>query len=126
MSNSNSCLKTEVSRLAKLSNIQGGLPPLMRGLPVLAILAGEAVAKATDSRNLIEERMFGTDEVVSLQGPTQTISTTNKEWARPGVREMCQRCEGGTKQMPKDSHALWMPRIGTGFGVMTKKDDGWE
>lgn len=122
MLNSNSCLKTEVSKLAKLSNVQGGLPPLMRGLPVLAILAGEAVAKATDGRNPIEERMLGTDEVVSLQGPTQMLNTANKEWTRPGVREMCQRCEGGTKRMP-DLNILWS-RIG--IRAMTKKGNRWE
>lgn len=125
MSNSSSCLKTEVAKLAKLSNIQGGLPPLMRGLPVLAILAGEAVAKATDSRNLIEERMLGANDVVSLQGP-QTLSTTNKEWTRPGVKEMCQRCESGIKQMPRGFHALWMHRIGPDNRSMTKKGNGWE
>src|SRR6478735_6905465 len=40
---SSQALRTEVSKLARLSNIQGGLPPLMRGLPVLAIMAGEAI-----------------------------------------------------------------------------------
>lgn len=125
MSSSNSCLKTEVAKLAKLSNVQGGLPPLMRGLPVLAILAGEAVAKATDSRNLIEERILGANEVVSLQGPTQTLSTTNKEWTRPGGKEMCQRC-GGTKQVPRGFHALWAPRIGPDNRPMTKKGNEWE
>ncbi|KAK7414845.1 hypothetical protein QQX98_006360 [Neonectria punicea] len=69
-------LQTELSKAAKLSNVQAGLPPLIRGLPVLAILAGEAVAKATNGRNAVEERMLGFDEAVLLQAPTQQPSTT--------------------------------------------------
>jgi hypothetical protein len=90
---SSQSLRTEVSKLAKLSNIQGGLPPLMRGLPVLAIMAGEAIAKATDSQNMVEERMLGVDEAFVLQGPQVTTQVSVvKETGRPGVNMMCWSC----------------------------------
>ncbi|KAJ3537887.1 hypothetical protein NM208_g6143 [Fusarium decemcellulare] len=89
-----SLFKNEVSKLAKLSNVQGGLPPIMRGLPVLAIMAGEVVAKATDGRNVIEERILGADEVVALASPKQ-VTKPSVEWMRPGVRMMCQKCDQG-------------------------------
>ncbi|KAJ4122713.1 hypothetical protein NW768_010153 [Fusarium equiseti] len=88
-------LKAEVSKLARLSNVQGGLPPLMRGLPVIALMAGEAISKATNGQNLIEERILGTDEAVVLQAPpTATITTgvAAGELGRPGVSMMCQTC----------------------------------
>src|SRR5699024_4383966 len=87
-------LKTEDSKLAKLSNVQGSLPPIMRGLPVLAILAGEAADKATGS-NKVEELMLGADEpsllgVPPKKAPASTM--TNADVARPGVKMMCQIC----------------------------------
>lgn len=85
-------LQTELSKLAKLSNVQGGLPPLMRGLPALAILAGEVVAKATNGQNIIEERIIGADEVFTLQAPGPQTPTTRHVWVRPGVEMMCQTC----------------------------------
>jgi hypothetical protein len=103
-SNKSQSLRTEVSKLAKLSNIQGGLPPLMRGLPVLAIMAGEAIAKATDSQNMIEERMLGVDEVFVLQSPQVTTQVSVvKEIGRPGVNMMCRACGQKTDEsfMPR-------------------------
>lgn len=85
-------LQTELSKLAKLSNVQGGLPPLMRGLPVLAILAGEVVAKATNGQNIIEERIIGADQAFALQAPGSQTPTTRHVWVRPGVEMMCQTC----------------------------------
>lgn len=99
-SKNSTTLKTEVSKLAKLSNVQGGLPPIMRGLPVLAILAGEAAAKATGS-NKVEELMLGADEAILLGDPPKKApasTMTNADVARPGVKMMCQICaESGTK-----------------------------
>ena len=90
-------LKSDVSRLAKLGNVQGGLPPLMRGLPVLAILAGEVVAQATDTRNVIEERILGADETILLDPPQDASTQVSGEQIRPGVQMMCLRClEGQT------------------------------
>lgn len=73
-----STLKTEISKLAKRSNIQNGLPPSMRGLPVLAIMAGGAIAKATNSNsNAVEDRMLGNDEAVLLAGPSSEKAETS-------------------------------------------------
>lgn len=97
-SNKSHSLQTELSKLAKLSNVQGGLPPLIRGLPVLAILAGEVVAKATNGQNIIEERMLGGDEAVVLQAPGPQTPTTHVGM-RPGVEMMCQTCgQDGTSR----------------------------
>ncbi|RBR07102.1 uncharacterized protein FIESC28_10819 [Fusarium coffeatum] len=88
-------LKAEVSKLARLSNVQGGLPPLMRGLPVITLMAGEAISKATNGQNLIEERLLGADEAVVLQAPSTATITTGVATgglSRPGVSMMCQTC----------------------------------
>jgi len=88
-------LKAEVSKLARLSNVQGGLPPLMRGLPVIALMAGEAISKATNGQNLVEERLLGADEAVVLQAPPATNAATIvavEGPGRPGVSTMCQTC----------------------------------
>jgi hypothetical protein len=93
---SSQALRTEVSKLARLSNIQGGLPPLMRGLPVLAIMTGEAIAKTTNTANMIEERMLGANEVFILQSPQEpTRRSVLNNIGRPGVKLMCQT--GGQK-----------------------------
>ncbi|KPM38041.1 hypothetical protein AK830_g8541 [Neonectria ditissima] len=94
-------LQTELSKAAKLSNVQAGLPPLIRGLPVLAILAGEVVAKATNGQNAVEERILGFDEAVLLQAPTRQLSLTETHvWARPGIAEMCQMCNKTKSKSP--------------------------
>lgn len=85
-------LRTEVSKLARLSNVQGGLPPLMRGLPVIALIAGEAISKATKGQSLIEERLLGVDEAVVLQAPSTTQKAIATSAGRPGVNMMCQSC----------------------------------
>lgn len=105
-------LKTEVSKLARLSNVQGGLPPIMRGLPVLAILVGEAAAKTTGKNN-VEELILGTDESILLGDAPKQPPMWSGDAARPGVKMMCRTCaEGHTKhghfiQVPK--RGLWSP-----------------
>ncbi|KAI0415726.1 hypothetical protein F5X98DRAFT_376485 [Xylaria grammica] len=69
-------LKTELSKLAKRGNIQAGLPFIMRGLPVAAILAGGAIAEVSGGSNRIEERMLGPDETFVLNMPGQNPSTS--------------------------------------------------
>lgn len=65
----------------------------MRGLPVLAIMAGGALAKATDGQTMVEERMLGADEVFELQSPQITTQVSVvKEIGRPGVNMMCRAC----------------------------------
>ncbi|KAI1749088.1 hypothetical protein F4782DRAFT_316428 [Xylaria castorea] len=94
--NTHQGLKTELSKLAKKSNIQAGLPFVLRGLPVAAILAGEAIAKVSSGSNRIEERLLGFDETVLLDMPSQNPSvrcTGNKrEYTQQGVLMMCVRC----------------------------------
>ena len=67
----------------------------MRGLPVIALMAGEAISKATNGQNLIEERLLGVDEAVVLQAPSTVVaanSVTVEGPGRPGVRMICQTC----------------------------------
>lgn len=60
---------------------------------MLAIMAGEALAKATDGQNMVEERMLGADEVFELQSPQVTTQVSvAKEIGRPGVSMMCRAC----------------------------------
>ncbi|KAK2766769.1 hypothetical protein FQN54_006083 [Arachnomyces sp. PD_36] len=85
-----STLKTEISKLAKRTNVQNGLPPSMRGLPVLAIMAGRAIAKATNGTNAIEDKMLGTDETVLLAGPIEKEQTSHKQEPEARTGEMRQ------------------------------------
>ena len=107
-----SSLKSEVSKLAKLSNLQGGLPPLMRGLPVLAILAGGVISKATNGSNIIEYQMLGADETVLLSSPITEVSATTagkiKEWTRDGVKMMCSRCGKREMEDVASSQNRWL------------------
>lgn len=67
----------------------------MRGLPVIALMAGEAISKAANGQNLIEERLPGADEAVVLQAPSNATITTGIAaggLGRPGVSMMCQTC----------------------------------
>ncbi|TRX91897.1 hypothetical protein FHL15_007216 [Xylaria flabelliformis] len=95
-------LKTELYKLAKKSNIQAGLPFILRGLPVAAIVVGEAIAKVSGGSNRIEERMLGLDETVLLNMPSQSPSircTENeREYAQQGVMMMCVRCWKARKE----------------------------
>ncbi|GAW19525.1 hypothetical protein ANO14919_090130 [Xylariales sp. No.14919] len=89
-------LKTELSKLAKRGNIQAGLPFIMRGLPVAAILAGEAIAEVSGGSNRIEERMLGPDETFVLnmpgQNPSTSIVQSKRDSRQEGVTMMCVRC----------------------------------
>ncbi|KAJ0413766.1 hypothetical protein BJY00DRAFT_319466 [Aspergillus carlsbadensis] len=70
----------EVARLARLSNLQNGLPPSMRALPVAAIVAGGVITKLTGLSNGIEERMLGTsDTMIALDKPDQTDPKSKSE-----------------------------------------------
>jgi hypothetical protein len=69
----------EVARLARLSNVQNGLPPSMRALPVAAIVAGGVIAKLTGISNGIEERMLGTSDMIALDKPVETDSESRSK-----------------------------------------------
>jgi hypothetical protein len=64
----------EVAKLARLSNVQNGLPPSMRALPVAAIVAGGVITKLTGIPNGIEERMLGTSDMIALEKPVERDS----------------------------------------------------
>lgn len=64
-------LKSEISRIAKLSGIQQSLPLPPRHAPGLAILAGEVIAKVTNGCNVLGERLLGPDEIILLADPSQ-------------------------------------------------------
>lgn len=91
-------LKTELSKLARMSNIQAGLPITLRILPVAAVLAGGAIAKVSGGSNHVEERMLGFDETILLSVPDQNASvgfTENKgEYTqRGGYDDVCEVSE---------------------------------
>jgi hypothetical protein len=89
-------LRNELSKIAKISNIQAGLPILIRSLPVVAIMAGGVLSKATGSPNLVEERMLGIDETFLLNTPSRSpsvrITEQTRDYVREGVMMMCVRC----------------------------------
>ncbi|KKZ61520.1 hypothetical protein EMCG_00599 [[Emmonsia] crescens] len=63
-------LKAEASKLVTRSNLQNGLPPSMRAVPLIAIGVGSVVSKYLgSSRNLVEDKLLGSEETVVLQGP---------------------------------------------------------
>lgn len=58
-------------------------------------MAGEAISKAMNGQNLIEERLLGAGEAVILQAPSTATITTGVAaggLCRPGVSMMCQTC----------------------------------
>ena len=87
-------LGAEVAKLAKLSHVENALPGALRGLPAVAILAGEALSKVTKGRNIVEERLLGADEVVLIAPPRKQSPVVSVERARDGVLMMCEKCRG--------------------------------
>jgi hypothetical protein len=64
-------LATELSKIAKLSNVQSALPSILRPAPTIAIMAGGAIARGTGGNNLIEEWIQGKDEALCLGAPIE-------------------------------------------------------
>ncbi|KAL2843015.1 hypothetical protein BJX68DRAFT_157622 [Aspergillus pseudodeflectus] len=89
----------EVARLARLSNVQNGLPPSMRALPVAAIVAGGVITKLTGMSSGIEERLLGPSDTIALDKPVQTDpKSSSKPQAGANAGEMQHRPnEGGKK-----------------------------
>ena len=89
-------LKTEVSKLMKLSHIQNGLAPVMRGLPVAVIFAGDVISKVTKGENTVEQRMLGVDETFMLRGPNEQAPEGKVEDVQAigseGVTTLCGSC----------------------------------
>ncbi|RDW85379.1 hypothetical protein BP5796_03704 [Coleophoma crateriformis] len=65
-------LAHEISKVAKLGNVQNGLPGAMRAIPVAAIVAGNVYAKmvAKDGENMVEKALLKDDgAIMGLQAP---------------------------------------------------------
>jgi hypothetical protein len=115
-------LISELTRAARLGSLQAGLPPILKAAPVAALFAGDAFARATGSRNLVEEKLLGTQEGnIALAGPSprsgvksQTSVVNENGWT--GVRSMCTRC---LQQGYATGHA------GLGFGFMDDTTSSW-
>ncbi|KAH8174994.1 hypothetical protein LIA77_06413 [Sarocladium implicatum] len=96
-------LTSELLKASRLGNIQGGLPPILKAAPAIAIVAGVVVSKATGANtNFMEERMLGaTDGVIALAEPEGSIrreahgaQVASAAYSRAGVSMMCARCQG--------------------------------
>ncbi|GIC94873.1 uncharacterized protein Aud_002203 [Aspergillus udagawae] len=70
-------LTAEISKLAKASRLQNGLPGSMRALPAVALFAGTALSKTTGASNMVEKWMLGDEEVPLLGSPT--LGTPDKK-----------------------------------------------
>jgi hypothetical protein len=93
-------LKSEVSKLAKLTNIQNGLPPTLRAVPLLAIFAGNIISRAVGGANVIEERMLGADENETslLKAPSAELPEKRiegEESGKEGSRHIMEKNTGG-------------------------------
>lgn len=112
-------LKGELSKLARLTNVQSGLPPILKVAPVIAIAVAQRLPKTADGRNLIEDRLLGTSEAIFLSSPVTTESRIkiNHSGTRAGVQSMCNLCNSGmqlewSRQIPRSLqstglHADW-------------------
>lgn len=89
-------LTAEISKFAKASRLQNGLPGSMRALPAIALFAGTALSKTTGSFNIVEEWMLGDEEVPLLGSPT--VGTTDKK-----DEGQCHQ-QGGSDQGRKMGH----------------------
>ena len=97
----------------------------MRGLPVIALMAGEAISKATNGQNLIEERLLGAHEAVVLQAPSTATITTGVAagtLGRPGGSIICQTC--GVKM--NTSHGLNSSRTLEAQVILTVGTRAWK
>jgi hypothetical protein len=72
-------LNAELSKLARLSNVQNALPPVMRSLPLIAIFAGTVISNVTGGVNGIEKRILGPDETSFLNDPSRETPSTMEE-----------------------------------------------
>jgi hypothetical protein len=89
----------EVARLARLSNVQNGLPPSMRALPVAAIVAGGVITKLTGMSNGIEERLLGPSDTIALDKPVQIDpKSSSRPHAGASAGEMQHRPNEGSNK----------------------------
>ena len=84
-------LTLDLSKQAKLSSLGNSLPIVLRPLPAAAIVIGNEIAKATNSRSFIEEQLLGDEPTISLEAPGRSKSLAMGE-----VKNHTQ------------THAIWM------------------
>ncbi|RHZ50896.1 hypothetical protein CDV55_102003 [Aspergillus turcosus] len=94
-------LTAEISKLAKASRLQNGLPGSMRALPGIALFAGTALSKTTGASNVVEKWMLGEEEVPLLGSPS--VGTTDKKVERQTGDGQCSQ-QGGSDQGVKMGH----------------------
>lgn len=123
-------LRTEASKMAKLGNLQAGIPPVLRVLPVIAIAAGEAVSRVTNQSNKVEDMLLGQDEAFLLQPPSNTNmpSRITHGQSRYGIA-MCGICDstgrmslampGDNRDVPRDNGYLTRPLITQNYFTKT-------
>lgn len=70
-------LRNSLSKLAKFNRAQAVLPPAMRGVLPMAIVAGGIIAKVTNGNNFIERQVLGKsskeDDYIALPEPQKEI-----------------------------------------------------
>ncbi|KAL4732962.1 hypothetical protein BDV11DRAFT_176145 [Aspergillus similis] len=80
-------LKTEISKIAKLSRLQSGLPGAMRAVPAAAIIVGGVLAKVPGAPDL-EKVMLGKDELIALEAPREKkAATEDKAYSPRSIEE---------------------------------------
>ncbi|PGH17499.1 hypothetical protein AJ79_01099 [Helicocarpus griseus UAMH5409] len=79
-----SLLKAEASKLAKRSNVQNGLPPSMRAIPLIAVGAGSMISKAIGGPNVVEGKLLGSseEERIVLAGPKKEEASVGESQSR--------------------------------------------
>ncbi|KJZ76343.1 hypothetical protein HIM_04425 [Hirsutella minnesotensis 3608] len=102
-------LKGELSKLAKLSCIESGLPPILRAAPAIAIAAGAAIATATAGRNVVEERLLGSDNAIALANPSsRAVPAVSRGMHGSGVgmQVMYTTCLAPGTRVARCTHSL--------------------
>lgn len=85
-------LKNFLSKLAKFNKAQAALPPAMRGVLPMAVVAGSVIAKVTNGDNFIERQVLGKpsveDDSIALPEPEKELpdqSATKTKYRQSGV-----------------------------------------
>jgi hypothetical protein len=111
-------LTLDLSKQAKLSSLGNSLPIILRPLPAAAILVGNEIAKATNGRNVIEERLLGDEPAISLQAPSHSTSlaagATNTQ--THAIWIMCGTC----------NPAFWPQQLDSSLGYGVVANTPWQ
>lgn len=111
-------LKSELSRIAKLSNLQAALPCALQVAPVVAIGIGHLLAKTTNGGNVIEHRLLGDDETILLATPSPSAPPTTPNWGKHSPRTAARMLHAGWEDsmeqigFPTFGRGLWSNGVG--------------